>query len=176
MNKTIIGIDPGASGAVSFISTNTRQAVTHKCHELIAGRRITISMAVNAFKSDKIIAYIEKVHAMPHDGRSSLFKFGMNYGVWLGILHSNYEINEIVEVSPQKWMKFWENKIGEKLPKIKKDRKNKLKEIASIYLEKPATLWNADATLIAMYGKNQVLSNKHKNTKLDKIKERLNGK
>ena len=152
MNKTIIGIDPGASGAVSFVSSKDKKVYPHKCHELIAGRRVTISMAVNAFKSNKTIAYIEKVHAMPHDGRSSLFKFGVNYGVWLGILHSNYKINKIVQVSPQKWMKFWENKIGEKLPKTKKYRKNKLKEIASIYLDKPATLWNADSVLITMYG------------------------
>ena len=109
-------------------------------------------MALNAYKSKKAIVYIEKVHAMPHDGRSSLFKFGVNYGAWLGILNSVKGINKIVEVSPQKWMKFWENKIGEKLPKIKKDRKNKLKEIASIYTERPATLWNADAVLITMYG------------------------
>ena len=90
---------------------------------------------------------------MPHDGRSSLFKFGVNYGAWLGILHSKQI--PVIEVSPQKWMKFWEVKLGEKLPKVKKDRKNKLKEIASIYTEKPATLWNADSVLITMYGVHQ---------------------
>jgi hypothetical protein len=82
-------------------------------------------MAKSAFKGDDIVAYIEKVHAMPHDGRSSLFKFGVNYGAWLGILHSKQI--PVIEVSPQKWMKFWEIKLGEKLPKVKKDRKNKLK-------------------------------------------------
>ena len=152
MNKTIIGIDPGANGALCFTSSETKQMHEYKCHKLIGGRTVAASVAVNAFKSDKIVAYIEKVHAMPHDGRSSLFKFGVNYGVWLGILHSRREINKIVEVSPQKLMKFWENKIGEKLPKIKKDRKNKLKEMASVFTEKPARLWNADAVLITMYG------------------------
>ena len=149
---TIIGIDPGASGALCFTNSEKKEIYTHKCHKLISGRRLTVSMALNAYKSKKAIVYIEKVHAMPHDGRSSLFKFGVNYGAWLGILNSVKGINKIVEVSPQKWMKFWENKIGEKLPKIKKDRKNKLKEIASIYTERPATLWNADAVLITMYG------------------------
>ena len=149
---TIIGIDPGASGALCFTNSEKKEIYTHKCHKLISGRRLTVSMALNAYKSKKAIVYIEKVHAMPHDGRSSLFKFGVNYGAWLGILNSIKGITKIVEVSPQKWMKFWENKIGEKLPKIKKDRKNKLKEIASIYTERPATLWNADAVLITMYG------------------------
>jgi len=155
MNKTIIGIDPGASGAISFVSTKTNKLYVRKCHELISGRQVSVLNAVEAFNTDENIAYIEKVHAMPHDGRSSLFKFGVNYGAWLGILHSNRKINKIVEVSPQKWMKFWENKIGEKLPKIKKDRKNKLKEIASVYTDKPATLWNADSILITMYGMYQ---------------------
>tara|TARA_R100000458_G_scaffold47782_1_gene46642 strand:+ start:230 stop:709 length:480 start_codon:yes stop_codon:yes gene_type:complete len=149
---TIIGIDPGASGAICYLSSEQKQIYPHKCHKLISGRSMTVLMATSAFKSDEYVAYIEKVHAMPHDGRSSLFKFGVNYGAWLGILHSNHKINRIIEVSPQKWMRFWENKIGEKLPKVKKDRKNKLKEIASIYTEKPATLWNADAVLITMYG------------------------
>ena len=152
MNKIIIGIDPGANGALCFTNSKEKDMHTHKCHKLISGRRLTVSMALNAYESKEAIAYIEKVHAMPHDGRSSLFKFGVNYGAWLGILNSIKGITKIVEVSPQKWMKFWENKIGEKLPRVKKDRKNKLKEIASIYTEKSATLWNADAVLITMYG------------------------
>ena len=149
---TIIGIDPGASGALCFTNSEKKEIYTHKCHKLISGRRLTVSMALNAYKTKEAIAYIEKVHAMPHDGRSSLFKFGVNYGAWLGILNSVKGVNRIVEVSPQKWMKFWENKMGFKLPKVKKERKNKLKEIASVYTEKPATLWNADAVLITMYG------------------------
>ena len=149
---TIIGIDPGASGALCFTNSEKKDMHTYKCHKLISERRLTVSMALNAYKSKEAIVYIEKVHAMPHDGRSSLFKFGVNYGAWLGILNSIKGINKIVEVSPQKWMKFWQDKMEFKLPKIKKDRKNKLKEIASIYTEKPATLWNADSVLITMYG------------------------
>ena len=152
MNKTIIGIDPGASGALCFTNSEKKQIYAYKCHELISGRRLSVSIALNAYKPKKATAYIEKVHAMPHDGRSSLFKFGVNYGAWLGILNSVKGINKIVEVSPQKWMKFWQDKLEFKLPKIKKDRKNKLKEIASVYTDKPATLWNADAVLITMYG------------------------
>ena len=153
MNKTIIGIDPGASGAISFVSEKNKLYV-HKCHELISGRNVSVSNAVEAFNTDENIAYIEKVHAMPHDGRSSLFKFGMNYGVWLGLLHSNRKINKIVEVSPQKWMKFWQEKLGLKFSKNKTERKREIKEIASKYLQgdKKVTLWSADSILITMYG------------------------
>ena len=105
--KTIIGIDPGANGAISFTNTEEEKVYYHKCHKQIEGRRLTVSMALNAYRSKEAIAYIEKVHAMPHDGRSSLFKFGVNYGAWLGILNSIKGITKIIEVSPQKWMKFW---------------------------------------------------------------------
>jgi hypothetical protein len=157
MNITVIGIDPGASGALSYTNSKKIDVRSHKCNPLISGRNITLSMATTAYTEEKIVAYIEKVHAMPHDGRSSLFKFGVNYGCWLGLLnskmgHTPRNLKQIVEVSPQKWMKFWENKIGEKLPKVKKDRKNKLKEIASNYTSERVTLWNADAILITMYG------------------------
>lgn len=157
MNITVIGIDPGASGALSYTNSKKIDVRSQKCHPLISSRNTSLSMATTSYTEEKIVAYIEKVHAMPHDGRSSLFKFGVNYGVWLGLLnskigHTPRNLKQIVEVSPQKWMKFWENKIGEKLPKVKKDRKNKLKEIASNYTSERVTLWNADAILITMYG------------------------
>ncbi len=157
MNTTVIGIDPGASGALSYTNSKEIDVRSQKCHELISYRNIGLNIVTTAYTDKKIVAYIEKVHAMPHDGRSSLFKFGVNYGVWLGLLHSKIghtskNLKQIVEVSPQKWMKFWENKIGEKLPKVKKDRKNKLKEIASNNTSEKVTLWNADAILITMYG------------------------
>jgi len=160
---TIIGIDPGASGAMSFTKlewiggkVQTSKINSMKCHPHIIGRRTSISMAVEAFEPDECVAYIEKVHAMPHDGRSSLFKFGVNYGVWLGILHTNPNVHRIIEVSPQKWMKFWQDYYNIKLPKVKKERKAKLKQLANIYSNKvPTTLWNADSILIAQYGAEQ---------------------
>ena len=154
--KTIIGIDPGASGAISFTNTEEEKVHYYKCHEKISGRRLSVSMALNAYQNKEAVAYIEKVHAMPHDGRSSLFKFGVNYGAWLGILNSIQGIEKIVEVSPQKWMKFWEEQNNFKLPKEKKDRKNALKDIASIFIQpEKATLWSADSILITMYGRHQ---------------------
>ena len=163
-DKTIIGIDPGANGAISFTTTDNKirkkNGVTpYKCHKLIHGRTIICTMAKQAYHK-KTVAYIEKVHAMPHDGRSSLFKFGVNYGIWLGILDA--KAIKTIEVSPQKWMKWWETKLGIKLPKEKKDRKNKLKEIAFDYIDidQKTTLWNADSILITMYG---VYAEKEKN-------------
>ena len=56
---TVIGIDPGASGALCFTSSEKKDMYTYKCHELISGRRVTASMAANAYRSYETIAYIE---------------------------------------------------------------------------------------------------------------------
>ena len=42
---TVIGIDPGSSGALCFASSEKKDMYTHKCHPSIAGRRVTASMA-----------------------------------------------------------------------------------------------------------------------------------
>jgi len=106
------------------------------------------------------IAYIERVHAFPTDARSSAFKFGMNYGEWLGILGAMRI--ETILVTPQAWMKYFKEKLNIKLPKEKPKRKRKLKEIASQYTDKSVTLYNADAILIAAYGFIQETKRKEK--------------
>jgi len=85
---------------------------------------------------------LEKVHAFPTDARSSAFKFGTNYGVWMGILESNNIEYELV--MPRKWQKDFN------LPKIKKERKQELKTIAKCFYEK-ATLYTADAICMAVW-------------------------
>tara|TARA_R100000656_G_scaffold72820_2_gene54305 strand:+ start:34 stop:522 length:489 start_codon:yes stop_codon:yes gene_type:complete len=142
---TIIGIDPGAGGAVAVWDKGISKI--HKCPKTTTVMADVIKSAMN---SENIFAYVEQVHAFPHDGRSSIFKFGKNYGEWLGILGA-YRI-ETTLVSPQKWMKYWQTKLNIKLPKDKPERKRNLKEIASHYTDKKVTLYNADAILITMYG------------------------
>ena len=51
MNKTVIGIDPGANGAISFTTTNDKIRKSNgvspwKCHKLLAGRTLICSMAM----------------------------------------------------------------------------------------------------------------------------------
>jgi hypothetical protein len=142
---TIIGIDPGQGGAIACWNKGIK---SYKCPQNVETMAGVVEEFI--FNSENIYAYIEQVHAMPHDGRSSLFKFGTNYGKWLGILGA-YQI-ETNFVSPQKWMKYWQEKLDIKLPKDKPSRKRQLKEIASHYTDKKVTLYNADAILITMYG------------------------
>tara|TARA_R110000787_G_scaffold46077_3_gene112081 strand:+ start:1932 stop:2447 length:516 start_codon:yes stop_codon:yes gene_type:complete len=148
-NEIIIGIDPGASGGVSWIDSHSNEIYTEPCP------KTNIEMAElirNIVKNDTIgvQAYLELVHAFPTDGRSSLFKFGTNYGKWQGILAS-FGIEPIF-VTPQKWQKSY----GE-LPKIKKERKNEMKNIARKLSGLKVTLKTADAILIAIYGYSQYM-------------------
>ena len=170
----ILGIDPGAGGAIAYFKSDDVKydinAITaYKCPKEIIDMANLANQLSNS-EPQKCFAYIEQVHAMPHDGRSSLFKFGTNYGAWLGILCSLRHVDGVVRVSPQKWMKWWQIRMGTKLPKIKKDRKNMLKSWAQQCTSQTVTLYNADAILIAMYGYFQVLEGELIKLENDKIK------
>jgi len=150
-NIHIIGIDPGKSGGIARIITRDEYITgkqeywtAYKCPK-------TIKEMVDILKTFKKFAikpkcFLESVHAFPTDARSSAFKFGMNFGIWQGIL-STLNIETIL-VTPQKWQKAYE------LPKIKKERKHKLKEIAIQRSGLKATLNTADAICLVIHGIN----------------------
>ena len=142
----IIGIDPGKRGGVAM--SDGTKVVAKSTPEEPTGMANIIRSHLNTsyIEEEELIAYIENVHAFPTDTRSSAFKFGMNYGIWIGIL-ATLGI-KTVKVSPFKWMEKWKP-----LPKIKKERKNELKMIAKDFYPK-ATLSTSDAILIAVYGMN----------------------
>jgi len=154
MKNVYIGIDPGFGGGIAmkmdekwFVDryprsrkvTDVKSIFNHYWHSAI-------------IEGYDVITYIEKVWAMPHDGRSSAFKFGMNYGIWLGIVSGN----NIIKVTPRKWQSHYGV-----LPKEKKERKQMLKELAIDIVKgqlKP-TLHTCDAILIAKYGKENYGNN-----------------
>jgi len=147
----VIGIDPGKGGGISVINNETITEI-HKCPptikemaEILKPYRLTWDFKV------PIVAYIEQVHAFPTDARSSAFKFGVNYGIWQGMLGA-FNI-ETKMVAPQVWMK----PLG--LPKDKQNRKQRIKTLAQNVIDKQdrlknkrVTLHTSDAILISMYG------------------------
>ena len=143
----IIGIDPGASGGVAVYDEDAHDLFTHKCPDNTKAMTAIINSAKarSWIDDQQLMCAIEKVHAFPTDARSSAFKFGVNFGKWLGILGS---LNvPTIEVTPQSWMKDFQP-----LPKIKRDRKNELKRIASeMFPENKITLSTSDAALIAAW-------------------------
>ena len=144
----IIGVDPGKSGAIAFWHEGIDKVV--KCPNNVKDMCNVVKDETDRFKPYDSIAYIEKVWARPSNATRAAFTFGVNYGEWLAIMAS---LNiETILVTPQTWMKYYKDKFKMKLPKEKKDRKNKLKKIATYYTDKKVTLYKADDILIAAYG------------------------
>jgi len=144
---TIIGIDPGAKGGVAIFDEQENIMTLHKCPDTVKEMAAIINTA--KLKDEYASCVIEKVHAFPTDARSSAFKFGCNFGKWLGILGA-YDIPTL-EVTPQAWMKRLQP-----LPKIKKERKNELKKIAvNLFPENKVTLSTCDAALIVVWYINE---------------------
>ena len=143
----IIGIDPGAKGGVAIYDEAKDKMILHKCPE--TPKEMAAIILTAKVKGKNVLCVIEKVHAFPTDARSSAFKFGCNFGKWLGILGA-YDI-QTIEVTPQTWMKPLQP-----LPKIKRERKNELKQIAiNLFPENKITLSTSDAALMVVwYGNN----------------------
>jgi len=147
MSKIFIGIDPGAGGGVAVL-WETGGVSAYACPDTFQEMADILFEFRNANLDRAELlatAIIEQVHSMPGQGVSSTFAFGKNYGAWLGIL-SAYGI-PYQEVTPQKWQKHFGT-----MPKEKKDRKNRLKELAQQrFPASKATLKTADAILLALY-------------------------
>ena len=147
----IIGIDPGAKGGVAIYDEAKDKMILHKCPE--TPKEMAAIILTAKVKDKNAFCVIEKVHAFPTDARSSAFKFGCNFGKWLGILGA-YDIPTL-EVTPQVWMRPLQP-----LPKIKRERKNELKQIAiNLFPENKITLSTSDAALIVVWYVNNEKEN-----------------
>ena len=152
MSKTILGIDPGKSGGISVCKRGLIVEF-HKYPKTIREVYYILHEITNNWAGEPI-AYIERVHAFPTDARNSAFKFGVNYGIWQGLLEG-FQIN-CNFVAPQVWMKPLN------LPKDKQNRKHRIKTLAQniidkqkielLHSEKRVTLKTSDAILISGYG------------------------
>ena len=145
-SEVYVGIDPGKSGAICVIEDDFIKAIP--CPDNIQDMALVFAMSISVNETKKVVAYIEKVWARPTDAKRSIWKFAENYGTWKGIAGA-YEIS-LIEVSPQKWIKYFET------PKLEKSRRKRyLRDKArSMYPNiKKVTLKTADAILIASYAK-----------------------
>jgi crossover junction endodeoxyribonuclease RuvC len=94
----VLGVDPGLSGAIALFDTTLATVVVHDMPVLSRGalrtkrglrKRHEISEAMLADlvqELDPNVAFIERVHALPGQGVSSSFTFGVAYGVVRGVL------------------------------------------------------------------------------------------
>lgn len=103
----ILGVDPGASGAIALLDTTFMSVKVFDTPTGKAGPNgrtvIMDSILARHIKSfgEIDVAIIEDVHSMPRDGSSSAFKFGTAFGIIRGIVAAN-EIRTVY-VTPAKW-------------------------------------------------------------------------
>jgi hypothetical protein len=148
--KRIIGIDPGAGGALAYILPDGR-AVTHVTERTLPIE--AIRDAICGCDIQDVVAYIEELSGFQR-GRFAMrgAQVGVmmrNFGQWEGILAA-LNIRTIL-VKPKTWQAGIS---GVSACKEYKDKKDALKAeaVRRFPLLKP-TLKNCDALLIADYGR-----------------------
>jgi crossover junction endodeoxyribonuclease RuvC len=156
---TIVGVDPGLSGALFFIDPNhplTGEAVDIPTHVLTRGgkkkREIDVVQLIHVLALRRIThAFVEQVGAMPGQGVSSVFAFGKGYGVILGVLAARSIPLSLIP--PVRWKREM---------RVLKD-KDGARARASQLLPDAADQWprvhhhgRAEAALLALYGARQL--------------------
>lgn len=136
--RTIIGIDPGSSGAIAALIPGLYAPDVYK----LANTEADIAAWLS--EHDSGFAFVESVHAMPKQGVSSCFRFGQSYGFLRGLLIAMRIPFE--EVTPQKWQK--------ELGCLTKGDKNVSKARAQqLFPTSKVIHATADAMLIAEFGR-----------------------
>lgn len=94
------GLDPGKSGAVTFINEAGNEVVRFG----FGATEADTAAVFRSFAPCVRMAYLEKVASMPGQGVVSMFTFGQSYGFLRGLLTA-FEI-PYEEVRPLKWQSF----------------------------------------------------------------------
>ncbi len=101
--KYCLGIDPGATGAVAWMSEDLQDYGAMRWKEDIASTAQMFKDRILAQDLVIVLAVLEKVHSMPKQGVVSSFKFGSNFGAWQAMLAMAGI--PFVLITPQKWQK-----------------------------------------------------------------------
>lgn len=112
--KRYIGIDVGKSGAM--VSIDETGAV-----EIVPFDEEAYRDALDRWFNDDCVAACEKIHSMPHQGVTSSFSFGQNYGWILGLLYA-YRV-PVNLVSPMAWKKMFGVQLTKDASKAEKKAK-----------------------------------------------------
>ena len=106
MSKIICGIDPGLKGGLGFVTSDGKVRDFVSMPVLKNGAKsvvdaLGVAHLLRAYKPDYVA--IEKVHAMPKQGVTSVFTFGRGLGIIEGALAALQ--TPYIDVTPQVWQK-----------------------------------------------------------------------
>ncbi len=149
----IIAIDPGKKGAIVIIRDNEITPIEMPLLGKELNEREIYHIISKYSKDQECYGFIEKVHAMPGQGVTSMFNFGMGYG----ILRMTFTACNIPYqlVTPQAWKKYV-------LAGLPKDKSSTINYVARKYPNVDLTPGRkrkphdgiADAICIGEYGKH----------------------
>lgn len=97
MKTVFIGIDPGKSGGIACIDTESGICYTVPYSD----KELLDLCSSESGKGQNVVCCLEKVGAMPGQGVVSMFSFGQSVGYIKGVLES-FRI-PYQEITPQKW-------------------------------------------------------------------------
>lgn len=143
----ILGVDPGKQGAFALIEDGALQTIYDVADtEAMVAKHIGHLLPID-------LAVVELVHAMPKQGVTSTFTFGMGFGVIKGVLAA-YQV-PVRFVTPQEWKK------GLKLTKDKASSRQRASELFpewAGWFARAKDDGRAEAALIAYCGLHQPTS------------------
>ncbi|MFG1340268.1 RuvC family protein [Xanthobacter autotrophicus] len=100
---TVLGIDPGISGAWALLHADGTLAAGDLP---VAGGQIDAATFSALIRSTRpVAAFVEAVHAMPKQGVASTFKFGMAHGTIIGALSALQVPTNLV--APTSWKRHF---------------------------------------------------------------------
>lgn len=102
----ILGIDPGNRGGIALIHNDNIQVYPTPTEEILVNKRRKTFLNLQEIaelirKLSPNLCYMEKVTAMPNQGVTSMFNFGMGYGALQGILTALNVPTTLIR--PQEW-------------------------------------------------------------------------
>ena len=146
---SVWGIDPGINGALVHFNPQEGEIDIHDMPimEVRGKKTVSPNLVAQILKQHQSPAYIERVHAMPGQGVTSMFNFGKGYGIILGVLAGlEYKITTVPPTE-------WQRKIS--VPKGKVGSRERACQLAPNYSQAFARKRDngrSDAYLIAFYG------------------------
>lgn len=147
----ILGIDPGASGAVAFYFPSASDRIAVDDAPIAAGEVDAATLAARIRQMAPTMAVIELVGARPGQGVVSMFRFGQATGVVTGVVLACGV--PLYRVAPGRWKKHF------RLSSDKEEARALALRLwpSSAHFSRKKDHGRAEAALIARYGAEVLL-------------------
>ena len=149
--STIIGIDPGASGAIATLMYGKLVHVIDTPQWDGEVDALAVAEIIGGWKPDLVV--IEKAQAMPKQGVASTFKYGTAYGTVIGVVCGLR--HPLVKLTPMNWKKN-QGLVGKSKDQSRALATQLWPDMADMFRRK-ADHGRAEAALIARAGLSQHL-------------------